>query len=171
MIDRVVNAMRAICDDIVLSASAPDAKNWLIDVPILSDEYPGRGGLAGVHAVLRTGRDAVVVAWDMPFVSTELLGALVELGRLEDADAVVPESDSPFGVEPFCAYYSARLSEPLARFLTESGGAAAEFLARLSTVRRLPAAQVRRIGDPGKLFFSVNTPGDLERARALAGAE
>lgn len=122
-----------------------------------------------MHAVLETGRDAVVVAWDMPFVTSDLLAALLEFGRMEDADAAIPESDSPFGVEPFCAYYSARLSEPLARFLTEGRGSAADFLARLDALRRLSAADVRRLGDPSKLFFSVNTPADLERARAMAG--
>ncbi len=104
----------------------------------------------------------------MPFVTTDLLRAILEAAAQHDADVVVPASPSPHGFEPFCAFYSARVGDPLTAFLEQGGGAAHEFISGLPRVHRLPLATVRQSGDPDLLFFSVNTAADLERARALA---
>lgn len=133
----------------------------------VADLHPGTGGLAGIESAFGMDCDVLVVAWDMPFVSSRLLAAIVDAARDTNADVVVPESLSPHGVEPFCAFYSVRVREQLSLFLERGGGAAHDFVAGLSRVHRLPLAEVMRIGDPNRLFLSVNTPADLERARAM----
>lgn len=168
IIDRVVSALRQVTDDIVLASNDPDAHEWgLDDATVVSDTHPGAGGLAGVESAMRLERDVLVVAWDMPFVSSRLLSAILAAARTSGADVVVPESRSPHGVEPFCGFYAARLREALAEYLTHGGGAAHRFIAGLPRVHRLPLAEVRRAGEPDRLLFSVNTPADLERARAM----
>lgn len=169
ILDRVAAALRAACDDLLIAANAPDASNWLPDVAVLADEVPGSGGLAGIHATLGRGRDALVVAWDMPFVAGDLLRELARQARVEGAEVVVPESDSPHGIEPFCAFYAQAVREPLGEYLRSGGGSAHRFLAGLPRVSRVPRSAVRRFGDPRRLFFSVNTPDDLAHARAMAG--
>lgn len=172
VVDRVVAALRPIAPDLRLVANDPDAVHWLPGVAVLADIHVGGGGLAGVEAALDGGRDALVVAWDMPFVTTPLLALLLDAARRHDADVALPESDSPYGVEPFCAFYSWRARAPLARFFAEGGGAARNFLGRLPGVHRVPISEVARVGDPRRLFFSINTPDDLQRARAMmASAE
>lgn len=106
----------------------------------------------------------------MPFVTGDLLQVIVNEGVEHGADAAVPRSDSPFGVEPFCAWYSARALEPMGRFLAAGAGSARDLLARLSRVHYVPQSVTARFGDPRVLFFSVNTAEDLARARAIAGA-
>lgn len=172
MIDLVAGALAQVTDLVVVAANDPEASTWLgmHEAIPLSDRHPGMGGLAGVEAALTYHSAVIVVAWDMPFVSARLLEAILEAARVHDSDAVVPESLSPHGIEPFCAFYSERVREPLARFLERGGGAAHEFVTRLPHLHRLPLAEVRRTGDPDRLFFSVNTPEDLERARAMAKA-
>ena len=113
--------------------------------------------------------DVVVVAWDMPFVTSALLGALIEAANATRADAVVPDSNSPSGVEPFCAFYSARVRTRLSTFLSGPGGPAHAFVRSIPNLHRVPIEDVRRFGDPETLFLSVNTPDELARARALAG--
>jgi molybdenum cofactor guanylyltransferase len=169
IVDRVVESLRGVTSDLLLVANAPDAARWLDDIPVVGDRHPAGGGLAGVETALSRGRDAIVVAWDMPFVTSGLLRALLDLAVTRDADAVFPRSASPFGFEPFCGYYATRLLPRLTRFLDEgSGGAARDFIARLDRVHFLSAPEIARLGDPDRLFLSVNTPGDLERARAIA---
>jgi molybdopterin-guanine dinucleotide biosynthesis protein A len=164
-----VVALRAVTDRVVLAANDPAAPQWIAGLPIVRDRFPGTGGLAGVDAALRRAAGgALVVAWDMPFVSPELLRALVGAAHDHGADLVIPESDSPYGFEPFCAFYSQELALGLAAFLERGGGAAREFVRQVQRVHRLPIADVARVGDPRRLFFSVNTPEDLERARAMA---
>jgi molybdopterin-guanine dinucleotide biosynthesis protein A len=168
IIDRVAESLRRVTSDLLLVTNAPDAAQWLDDVPVAADRHAGRGGLAGVEAALARGRDALVVAWDMPFVPATLLRALLDLAARRDADAVFPRSASPHGFEPFCGFYSARLLPRLARYLDEGGGAAHDFVARLDGVHYLSAPDIAQLGDAGRFFLSVNTPGDLERARAIA---
>ncbi|MGH7678034.1 MAG: molybdenum cofactor guanylyltransferase, partial [Gemmatimonadaceae bacterium] len=130
----------------------------------------GTGGLAGVEAVLRGERDAIVVAWDMPFVTTDLLRALLSFSVAAKSVVTVPESDSPYGFEPFCAVYSSRVLPQLTEFLAKGGGPARDFLTGISGVQRVAIADLARHGDVKRLFFSVNTPADLERAREMAAA-
>lgn len=168
IIDRVERALHPVTPEIWLAANDPDASTWLRGVPVLEDLNAGRGGLAGVQAALARGRDVIVVAWDMPFVTTRLLRALHATAVERRADAVLPSSDSPHGFEPFCAFYSARLAKPLTAFLESGGGAAHEFIDSVDRLQVLPDDVVRELGDPARLFFSVNTPDELARARAMA---
>lgn len=169
IVEHVVAALRLVTSDIVLVANDPEAAAWLPPIPVVADLHPGLGGLAGVEAALARG-NAIVVAWDMPFVNGTLLQALAAAAKADDADAVVPASDSPFGFEPFCAFYSTRVREPLTAFLRAGGGSAGDFLRALPNRRVLSASEISSLGDPARLFFSVNTPADLERARGMASA-
>jgi molybdopterin-guanine dinucleotide biosynthesis protein A len=173
LIDFVFASLAQVTDDIVIAANDPEAPQWIPGVDVVSDLHPGAGGLAGVEAGLEwaRGRDVAVVAWDMPFVNAALLASLVDTADAHDADAVVPESESPHGIEPFCAFYSQRVRQPLAAFLGAGGGAAHEFVRSVTRLHVLPTRVVAGAGDPKRLLFSVNRPADLERARAmLAGA-
>src|SRR5687768_10598807 len=117
IIDRVANALRPVTSSIVVASSAEKARKWLDDASIVIDKQSRSGGLAGVEAAVAAGDDALVVAWDMPFVTTGLLDLLTREQVRTDADIVVPESESPYGVEPFCAFYSARVFRSLTAFL------------------------------------------------------
>lgn len=168
IIDRVADALRGSCARVTLSANDAGASRWLERIEIVRDQHPRAGGLAGVEAALESFGDVVVVAWDMPFVPASLIADMIRRAAAYDADVVLPESDSPFGVEPFCAYYGRRTLAPLRDFLLSGGGAARDFLATLEGVHRIPLRDVRRFGDPATLFFSVNSADDLARARAIA---
>ena len=77
----------------------------------------------------------LAVAWDMPFVTSELLAAIHERAERASADVCVPESDSPHGIEPFCAFYRSTAMAPLDAFLAAGGGSARQFLARCTVAR------------------------------------
>jgi molybdopterin-guanine dinucleotide biosynthesis protein A len=159
-----------VTTDIVLSANHPESQKWLEDVPIVPDNRAGSGGVSGILAALSFRRDVLVVAWDMPFVPGGLLAAIASAGVAHGVHAVVPESESPHGVEPFCAWYAARARTSVDQFLAKRGRSASDLVARLPSVHRLPLTVTARFGDPRILFLSVNTPQDLERARAIANA-
>ena len=152
----------------LLIANEPEAAHWLPGIPARSDVHPGAGGMAGVEAALTDGRDTIVIAWDMPFVTAAFVELLWRRARETKADVVVPSSDSPHGFEPFCAFYSSRIRDLLTEFLEKGGGAARDFISRVRRVERVPLEETARIRDPATLFFSVNTQDDLRRARAIA---
>lgn len=125
---------------------------------------PDLGSLGGILSAVETAGPVLCVAWDMPFVSAELLRELAAL--LEDADAVLPESDSPRGLEPLCAAYGQACGPAIRAALARGDRRAIAFHGEVR-VARLPLRSVLQYGDPGVLFFNINTPEDLQRAEAL----
>jgi len=167
VIDRVATVLGAVTDALLLIANDPDAAHWLPGVRVAGDVRPGIGSLGGIHAALVHARTAViVVAWDMPFVPGGLLAELRALG--EDADVVAPESGSSRrGLEPLCAYYSPACIAPIERSIDADDRRVIGFFEQVRVVR-LPAEDVRRYGDPDRLFMNVNTPGELALAEQYA---
>jgi molybdopterin-guanine dinucleotide biosynthesis protein A len=166
IIDRVARALAAATDSLLLVANDDAADAWLPGVPRRSDIHRGLGALGGIHAALVHARSPViVVAWDMPFVPAALLTELREAG--EASDVVVPESGSPRGVEPLCAWYAPACIPAIERRIAADDRRAVGFHDDVR-VTRLPAPAVARHGDPGFIFMNVNTPADLALAEEHA---
>lgn len=130
----------------------------------MPDVLPGRGALGGILTAVETLGATLCVAWDMPFLPPELLAALAS--GLADADAVVPESDSPRGLEPLCAAYGPACGPAIRAALARGDPRAVGFHGDVR-IARLPRQALLQYGDPAVLFFNVNTPDDLARAEQL----
>lgn len=165
IIDRVAQALAHATDELLLIANAPDAGTWIPGTRVAADLRPGEGALGGLHAALsHAGTDIVLVAWDMPFVPAALLAELRARGEREGADAVLPESGgSRRGVEPLCAWYSARCLPAVEAAIDSGDRRVVAFHAHVST-QRLSLEEVARFGDPALMFGNVNTPDDLADA-------
>lgn len=150
----------------VLVANAPDAPAWRPDLRTVADARPGLGALGGIYTAVVEGPAPVVcVAWDMPFVSEGLVGALAE--GLARYDAVLPESGGRRGVEPLCAGYGPACRSAIRATLDAGDRRAIGFHDRVR-VGTLSLEAVRAFGDPALLFFNVNTADDLARAEAMS---
>ena len=95
----------------------------------------------------------------MPFVTAELVADLA--ARV--APLVVPEVDGR--LHPLLARWHPSLLPALRDALDREAPLHA-VVADLDA-RRLGAAELGRFGDPARLLFNVNAPGDLERAAAM----
>jgi molybdopterin-guanine dinucleotide biosynthesis protein A len=149
----------------VLVANAPDAATWSPGLRVVPDRRPGLGALGGIYtAVVAAPAPVVLAAWDMPFLTPALLR---ELGDgLSTADACLPESPGPRGLEPLCAGYGPACAEAIAAALDAGERRAVGFHDRLK-VGILSLTRVRAFGDPETLFFNVNTASDLAEADGL----
>lgn len=166
ILDRLVDVFgQALGAAPLLVANAPDAPTWRPDLRVVADVRPGMGSLGGIYtAVVEAPAPVVCVAWDMPFVTPGLVRALAD--GLAEWDAFLPESDGRRGVEPLCAGYGPACAAAIAASL-EAGDLRAIGFHRAVRVGRLPLEAVRRLGDPARLFFNINTADDLARADAL----
>ena len=166
ILDRVVNAVAAATDQPpLLVANAPEAAGWRPELQTVPDLRPGCGSLGGILTAVAAGPGPVLcVAWDMPFVTADLLWALVE--GFPSYDAFLPESDGRRGVEPLCAVYGPACQPAIERQLAENDLRAIGFHSWVK-VGTLPLERVRAFGDPEVLFFNVNRPEDLARAEEL----
>jgi molybdenum cofactor guanylyltransferase len=117
--------------------------------------------LTGIVAALTAarGRPVLAVACDMPFVTAELLADLAaRAGPL-----VVPEVDGR--LHPLLARWDPSLLPALRDALERE--APLHVVATELDGQRIDEAELRRFGDPARLLFNVNAPGDLERAAAM----
>jgi molybdopterin-guanine dinucleotide biosynthesis protein A len=162
IIDRVLDALRDASDIRIIIANDPHADRWAPGVRTYPDAYAARGALAGIHAALRhAGTPVVVVAWDMPFVSSALLRELRRTGEAANRP-VVPMSAR--GVEPCCAYYTPDCLAVAARALERGELRLEAFVNQLENVVRFDMHTVRQFGDPDTLFCNVNDAAELAAA-------
>jgi len=166
ILDRLVDVfLEALGAPPLLVANVPDAASWRPDLRVVGDTMPGLGALGGIYTAIEQAPAPVVcVAWDMPFVTASLLGALAE--GLGNFDAFLPESGGRRGMEPLCAAYGPACRPAIERSLSEGDRRAIAFHRHVRVgILREPA--VRAIGNPDLLFFNVNTADDLRAAEEL----
>ena len=166
VVDRVVDALRPATDELLLIANDEAVWAAIDDVPARADVRSERGSLAGIHSALAYCTDgALVVAWDMPFVSSALLSALRRRGE-ESHGAVIPEGSS--GLEPLCAYYPKSALAVAERQLDAGELRVSALIEALPHRVILSQGELSRFGIPERLFVNVNSPADLIAARSMA---
>ena len=153
ILSRQLAALADVASDVMLvggmaPAAAPASVRHVADI------MPGCGPLSGIHAALSAARgDAtLMLACDMPFVSTPLLRHLVSLA--DHADIVVPQTER--GYHPLCAVYSRACLEPAARRLARGEFTLAALVDEMR-VRVVTADALEAFGDPDRLLANVNT--------------
>lgn len=166
IIDRVASALRTVVPELMIISNAPDASEWIPGAIVHRDSRPERGSLVGLHTALsHASNDVLVVAWDMPFVSTPLLELITKRAR-GAAVAVIP--DGPRGLEPFCALYNRDCLPIIEAAINRGDLRLSRAIAQLPSIDQIPMREIESVGDPAALLFNVNTPDDLARAEAIS---
>jgi molybdopterin-guanine dinucleotide biosynthesis protein A len=165
--DRALSAVRDATDRQVIVANDSRAPTWFPGQHIVADDTPGLGPLGGLASALRAaaGAAALVVAWDMPFVTADLLRALRRRGEA-GASAVVPVHGTNRWAEPLCAWYAPDGLETCLALLAAGARRAGALFDALPGAATISDAELARHGDPARLFTSVDTP---ELLAALGG--
>ncbi|ACN14035.1 MobA [Desulforapulum autotrophicum HRM2] len=166
MIMEVIHSLFTdLFDRVIIVANDPAAfGEW--DATIVSDIYPHRCPLAGIHAGLfyaSTPR-VFVSACDTPFLERRLAEYILSQAG-PGIDVVIPETDA--GLEPLCATYSKHCLPLIETNLKNHIFKINRFF-REKRVRRIPMDKIQAIDPEIDSFFNINTPEDLERARAIA---
>ena len=165
IIDRVFDAVRAVTPDVLLVSNAPDAESWIDGIRVGSDLRHERGSLIGIHTALATTNcPTLVLAWDMPFVTSALLSLIVERGTGERF-ATIPESAS--GLEPFCALYMPTCLPTIEMAIDEGDLRVTSLPNRFPSFTKVLVAAIEQIGDPTQLFFNVNSAAGLAQAERI----
>ena len=170
IVDRVLDALgQATTERIVVGKDMSMLRRALPGLTVIADSSVVEASLAGLHAALTyAGGPALVVAWDMPFVTGSLLRHIREAGETAGTTAI-PEG--PHGLEPLCAYYTADAADVAARQLARGELRLGGFVRSLPNYATIPVGILACHGDPSVLFANVNTPSHLEAAMRLANGE
>jgi molybdopterin-guanine dinucleotide biosynthesis protein A len=167
VLERILDVFEGLFDDIVLVTNDP-CRYLEHDLLIVSDLFPQRSSLTGVHAGLFYARHphAFITACDTPFLRAGLVRLLLDATRPGD-DIVVPTTAK--GLEPLCAVYSRRCLGPVEDHLRRGNLKIRAIFERVR-VRTVPAEQLR-VPDPElRSFFNINSPADLAAALELEAA-
>jgi molybdopterin-guanine dinucleotide biosynthesis protein A len=166
IIDRVVEVVAAVTDDLLIVTNTPELYASL-GLAMVPDVFPDGGSLGGIYSGLAAapGSAAFTVACDMPFLLPEVARLVVE--RAGEADVVIPRVGERLETLHAC-YAKACLGPMEARLRARR----LKIVGFFEDVRVLviPEHAVARFRAPDVVFMNVNTPEELERARALAAA-
>lgn len=164
-LQRVAEALRPVGGRVRVVGGDPAAAARL-GLEQQPDLVPGLGPLAGLQAALATASRSrvVIVACDLPLVSTSFLRGLLAYLTTE-SDAAVPREGDPV---PVCAAYRnhPRVITAIERRIDAGRLSASELLEDLC-VRWVAGNELRTLDPDGRCLLNVNTPEDYERAKSL----
>jgi len=170
LIQRVVDRLSPIADEVIVTTNTPDDYRFL-GLPLFPDLKPGRGALGGLYTALSSATCEIVavVACDMPFASPKLIQAASRLLVEEGADVVIPDSGG--GLEPMHAVYRRETCIPAIESAIEAD--------RWKLISWFPDVEVRilqpdevKSHDPsGLAFWNLNTPEEFAEAEGRAQQE
>ena len=164
ILDRIYSIYRELFDEIILVTNNPE--NFLEwDLLIVSDLFPIRSSLTGIHAGLfyMTNPYGFISACDTPFLKREMIEIVIN--KIEaQIDIVMPETSA--GFEPLCAAYSKRCLEAAQNHLEREKLKITKTF-RKSRIKTVSEKALRKIDPELRSFFNINTPQDLERAEEM----
>jgi len=125
----------------------------------VADIFSGCGPLAGIHAALvhSPAELNLMLAVDMPFVSTELLAFLFAVAENNDAIITVPRASK--GLQPLCAVYRRSFST-VAEEALRAGKYKIDAAFSSVSIRVIEDVELAAAGFSEQSFFNVNTPQD-----------
>lgn len=168
-IERIADNLKVLFDDIILVTNEPQQYQFL-GLKMVSDQYPGMGPLAGVHAGLNASDFEVnfVVACDMPFVSVELANALVN--NCSHYDAVVPVINGK--QHPLFSVFKKETANKIELSIT-NGRLRMKHLLNDLNVLYVTETELQAYSqlDLERVFFNMNHPNEYEEAKKWAEQE
>lgn len=168
IIVRQVDLLQRIAARVLVVTTAADRAarpERFADLPVtvVTDIVDDAGAVGGIHAALSaaTAERVLVVAGDMPWLTTDALATLADVPAGADGRWVV----SPRGPEPLLACYRRRALGRLTRWLHD-GGRRASDLGTVLVLDALTGAALEALDPEGRLTTNVNTPEDLRRVQS-----
>ncbi|MGD9384256.1 MAG: molybdenum cofactor guanylyltransferase [Desulfobacterales bacterium] len=165
ILDRIYDIFSDIFEEIILVTNDPiQYLEW--DLNIVSDIFPIRCSLTGIHAGLfyMNTPYAFFVACDIPFLKKDLVETILD--NIEPRiDIVIPDTSK--GFEPLCSVYSKKCLNPVEQQLVKQQLKIRQVFQKVR-VKKLPETILRQ-NDPDLIsFYNINTHDDLTKAEQIA---
>jgi molybdopterin-guanine dinucleotide biosynthesis protein A len=164
IIDHIYDVFRELFVEIILVTNDPSKYlGW--NLKIVTDIYPARSSLTGIHAGLfyATCSHAFITACDTPFLKKDLVEALI-CAVLPQTDIVIPETSA--GIEPLCAVYSKRCLKQIENQLDKKEYKIQGFFNKVRVIK-ISEDEIRAKDPELTSFFNVNTPFAFEKAKEM----
>jgi molybdenum cofactor guanylyltransferase len=136
---------------------------------IVPDRWPGQGPFGGILTALGASRESghdwnVIVSCDMPFLTPDWLGYMIDRAAASQADVLFARSRG--GDEPLCGCWRTDALPRLQAAFDEGLRKVTDGANRVRT-EVLDEAHWKRFDSGGRLFWNMNTPADYEEAMRI----
>jgi len=160
LLSRMLDLARSVAMDVRIVG---DAAKFSRFAPVVEDVFRGCGPLGGIHAALRSSQTDLnlIVAVDVPFLSTEFLEFLVTRSRA--SQAIVTTVRTCDGWQPLCAMYRREFANA-AESALQVGGYRIDGLFFPAATLVIGEAELHEQGFSPDLFRNLNTPEELSGA-------
>lgn len=175
LIERVLGRLAPVAGELVVTTSRPSELAYLEErafgglVPRIVPDLEGpAGAMRGIASSLTAARLPLVaiVACDMPFVSSKLIGALASCVEAEALDVCVPREER--GIEPLCAVWRRDACAPVAQELLACDRQRIRCLINRVQAGYMDEPQIVKVAGSTLCFENVNTPEEFAAAELLA---
>jgi molybdopterin-guanine dinucleotide biosynthesis protein A len=172
LIKYVIDAVNPVVDETIVVTNSQDriteyAKVVATDVRFAIDSCESKGPLIGALTGFGSahGKYALLLPFDTPFVSREVVSLLFELclGKA----AAIPRWPNE-QIEPLHAVYQTKLALEAAKSaVSEWKLTMRAMIEKLRGVRYVSTLVIQQLDPDFKTFFNINTPLDLKKAMAM----
>jgi molybdenum cofactor guanylyltransferase len=181
MIERVIASARPAVDHlgIIVNAANPQVERYekladSCDARLIFDLHEHLGPLGGIHTALAHCGDsesALILACDMPFITTEFLSFIRDIHQTENPQSSISKGRNPQSItvpldqsnrlQPLAAIYDRSLEAEVERMIAANELKVDLLYSRAST-RRVVFAEFARLRDAERLFVNINTPEERQ---------
>jgi molybdopterin-guanine dinucleotide biosynthesis protein A len=172
LIKHVINAANPFVDEVIVVTNSQEriaqyAPIVAADVRFVVDSCESNGPLIGALTGFESahGKYALLLPFDMPFVSGEVVSLLFELciGKA----AAIPRW--PNGqIEPLHSVYQTKAALDAARSAVDEGKLNVRaMIEKMRGVRYVSTLVIQQLDPDFRTFFNINTPMDLKKAVAI----
>jgi molybdenum cofactor guanylyltransferase len=159
LLAHALDVARAACADVRIVGNRAKFARY---GTVVEDLFPDRGPLAGIHAALLASQTDLnlMLAVDMPMVSSEFVKYLLGVAQVDEATVVVPRVAGRR--QPLCAIYRPEFAS-IAEAALQAGRNKIDPLFSEVRIRTVEEEEVNQAGFHRDIFCNVNTPIDLEK--------
>jgi molybdopterin-guanine dinucleotide biosynthesis protein A len=173
LIKYVIDAVKSLVDETIVVTSSQDriakyAKAVSADVRFAVDACESKGPLIGALTGFESahGKYALLLPFDMPFVSREVVSLLFEL-CLNKAAAIPRWPNGQ--IEPLHAVYQTKVALEAAKIAVGEGKLDMRaMIEKMRGVRYVSTLVIQQLDPDLRTFFNINTPLDLKKAVVIA---
>jgi len=161
LLARALELGRSVASDVRIVG---DAAKFAAFAPVVEDVFRGRGPLGGIHAALRASQTELnlMLAVDVPFVSTALLQYLIMRARASAATVTVAQAGGRR--QPLCAVYAREFAD-VAELALRGGRYKIDALFEPARTLVISEEELEGEGFSAKMFRNLNTREELEAVR------
>ena len=169
LLTRVVGAVKGVAEEVIVVTSSQDrvdlySKIVPPTVRFVINDYEPKGILAGASVGFEAaqGKYSLLLPFDAPFVSKEVISLLFDLSNFKSA--VIPRTPD-CEMEPQQAVYNTAIALEAAKLAIAEGETdLEEMISKLRGVRYISTMVIKELDPDLKTFFTIYTPLDMRKA-------